>query len=626
MKTIKDFFNLSFSTKLIIGTYLFFIIRLHLKSGLQYQTLDLQNIIVLLTGILSVVIIFKLIEFLIPQKKNLNAIVKISMLSLYVWIGHYHLRSRTNLDFAVMADNAGAAFYAESLMVIADIFTKKDIATNILVVLFSVFIEFKKKKISTNAKQDNPQRNILISLFLYSFLLIVPPYSYDEFTSFNQSIYRYYFPDSRFQIKLDPNNPYPYVKTNLPSFSSVVNERPNIFIIMVESFNFNYILKKTATNKEYTPFFNSLVTQGLFFDNFWGNSVQTARGQLSILCSIPTITRQQVFTHYPKLKLNCISNILKNEGYDTLFFKAYSDITFDNTGEFIKHNGFDHIHAMTNEIKNKYSKNISEIKSWGWGIQDNFFYKIFFNYLDELHSKNVSKQNDRKIFATLTTVSNHQKFNDVPPDQRYIFKEPSNITEHYANSLRVTDEYLKTFFEELEKRNYLKNSIIIITGDHSFPMGEHYSYAAENGFYTENFKTPFLIIWKANNKFIGVDHTPRSQLDIAPTILDILGISTLNHFVGTSMFQKEESFIPLIQPYAGYYIGSLNYPFKYMYHGKTKREYLFDLKEDPLEQNNLIEESNLQSVIDKARNDTTKILLNDALIKQDKIWKQSSRF
>ena len=197
----------------------------------------------------------------------------------------------------------------------------------------------------------------------------------------------------------------------------------------------------------------------------------------------------------------------------------------------------------------------------------------------------------------------------------YYLVKTKKLAEH------LYDEYLKTFFSELDKRDYLKNSIIMILGDHSFPMGEHYSYAAENGFYSENFKTPLLLIWKGQKNFLGIDHTPRSQLDIPPTILDILNISTVNHFVGSSLFQDKTSFIPLIQPYSGYYIGSLNYPFKYMYHGKTKREFVFNLKHDPQEKNNLIENKNLALIIKKARQDTAKILLNDALIKANQIWK-----
>src|SRR5690606_2379937 len=132
------------------------------------------------------------------------------------------------------------------------------------------------------------------------------------------------------------------------------------------------------------------------------------------------------------------------------------------------------------------------------------------------------------------------------------------------------DEYIKTFFDEFYKRDYLKNSIIILTADHSFPVGEHYSYAAENGFYKENFKIPFLFIWNGNEeKYSGVEKKAYSQLDIAPTIMEILGLSEKNHFRGSSIINEPLEYIHLIQPYSGTYLGVLNYPYKFMHHQKT---------------------------------------------------------
>src|SRR5882762_8807619 len=94
--------------------------------------------------------------------------------------------------------------------------------------------------------------------------------------------------------------------------------------------------------------------------------------------------------------------------------------------------------------------------------------------------------------------------------------------QRYANSIRVTDEYLRTFFRELHRRDRLTNSIVFITGDHSFPVGEHGYYDNESGFYNEYFKTPLLIWGKGIPA--GISHELHSQLDIAPTVLELLGI------------------------------------------------------------------------------------------------------
>ena len=70
----------------------------------------------------------------------------------------------------------------------------------------------------------------------------------------------------------------------------------------------------------------------------------------------------------------------------------------------------------------------------------------------------------------------------------------SAMEKRFANSINTADSFLKTFFEELDARGLRKNSLIILLGDHSFPMGEHKNYATENTFYNELFKTPLLVI------------------------------------------------------------------------------------------------------------------------------------
>ena len=239
--------------------------------------------------------------------------------------------------------------------------------------------------------------------------------------------------------------------------------------------------------------------------------------------------------------------------------------------------------------------------------------------MDKLHDE--KKLINQKIFASLTTISNHQKFTKVPLDQRYIYPDQKNKKEFYANSIRVSDEYLKTFFEEFYKRDYLKNSIIIVTADHSFPVGEHYSYAAENGFYKENFKIPFLFIWNTRQgEYQGIEKRAYSQIDIAPSLLELLGISEKTHFRGTSFFGEPAKFIQLIQPYSGTYLGAISYPYKYMYHAKTRSEFLFNLNLDPFEEQNLINNYQDLELLKEFREQIDVIYFNDKLIRENRIW------
>lgn len=173
----------------------------------------------------------------------------------------------------------------------------------------------------------------------------------------------------------------------------------------------------------------------------------------------------------------------------------------------------------------------------------------------------------------------------------------------------------------LRSRDYLKNSVVIITGDHSFPVGEHGNYDSESGFYNEYFRTPLLIWGKGITP--RVVREPHSQLDIAPTVLELTGISATVHFKGDSVFSAPPPFIPLIKPYAGGNLGVLSYPYKYVYNKRSQREYLFNIVADPSEKNNITETADSRPLYESLRRKAGEILLNDRLVKENRIWDRS---
>ncbi|MBL6988993.1 MAG: sulfatase-like hydrolase/transferase [Bacteriovoracaceae bacterium] len=612
----KDYLlKLNFSEKLFIFIYFFYILRLHFRQGLQHQSADFGNIAIIFLGAISAILIFKIVEAITRWNRFLHVLVKILIICIYLLISDYHIRTRHNLDFAIILDNSNLIFYKESFFVVLNTFKSKDIIIALSFFFSLILLEIFKKSVSKTDYKKNMYVQFFVSLSLYVLIMTFSPYTYEELSGLNKSMLRYFFSKEAFQVSAEYKaKQFPYINEPSPKVTPL-KDRPNIFIVLVESYNANFVLTRNEQNQEYTPFYNSMIKKGLYFNNFWGHSVQTAKGQLATFCSLLPTIRKKVFVNYPDIKLKCLPDILKNYNYETLFFKAFNSMEFDNTGYFAKKHGFDHVHGMTNKF---ITPQESKMFSWGWGIQDSIFYKKFFKYVDDLHNKNKLAQ--KKFFAILTTVSNHQKFRDVPKDQRYLYPNQSNKKQFYANNIRVSDEYLKTFFEEFYKRDYLKNSIIIVTGDHSFPVGEHYSYYAENGFYTENFRIPFLFIWNNNDKFKGIVNHAKSQLDIAPTLLEILGISEKNHFLGKSFLDNKNRFIPLIQPYDGTYVGAVYYPYKYMFHQKTKMEYLYNLKKDPKEMVNIIDSIKNTKLYQDFHHEVAKIFYNTTLIKENRIW------
>lgn len=162
---------------------------------------------------------------------------------------------------------------------------------------------------------------------------------------------------------------------------------------------------------------------------------------------------------------------------------------------------------------------------------------------------------------------------------------------------------------------------MIVLGDHSCPVGEHGNYKTERLFYNENFKTPLLIRWPEKIK-PKVIEKPSSQIDILPTLLDILDIQTTYLSWGNSLLNENRSLVLLIQPYGGAYFSSVRSNFKYVYSKRTRRSFLFDLEADPNESLDIISNFQDKDLLNNFKGDIKKIFFNDYLIENNLAFPQ----
>ncbi|MFW5871670.1 MAG: LTA synthase family protein [bacterium] len=590
----------------------YFIIRFHLKDGLINQTFDVLNVAVIFLSFINLYLLHKSVNLITHFITPLNIITNLILITLYLFLGNYHLRTQFPINYSVVAANLDLVNHKESWGVILDILRQKDYITMAGILFFAVVIEWRYKIFSANTHRFRLRHLAILPLFFS--ILWLSPYFNDEYNRFFKTVKDYYFPNKVYSFNLKKNE-YPLIKTQNSLSAPQETTSPHVFIIFEESFNANFIEAVNEAGKEYTPTFNKLINEGVYFPNFYSNSVQTAKGHFATLCSLLPMIINKVAVDYPHNNFNCLPKILKKNEYTNIFTQAFSSPTFDNAQKFASNLGFDLTWFMNPSLvtQDEWNKNV-----WGWGIQDNIYFKTMLKELDKLYAQNPHQ----KYFMTFATISNHMKFKNVPKEQRYLYKEQKNKFQRYANSIRVADEYLNEFFVQLKQRDYLKDSLVIVVGDHSFPAGEHGSFDNENGYFNEYFKTPLLIYWK------GVLQPKRinklaSQVDIAPTILDLLQIKSSNHFIGTSLLSSESDFVHLIQPYAGTYLAVISPEMKkYVYHVSSSKEIVFDLQTDPQEKNPLDISSLSDSERQGYQREIEKIYLNDYLIKVNQIWSE----
>jgi hypothetical protein len=571
----------------------------------------LSDVAGLITGFVTLFLLAQIWDLLFSFQKHVRLVADWFFIIILVCLYAYHQNTRTFLDYSVIAENVGLAFSRNSLRVIISSFDNASISMAIGILVVLATIELWKKFILFPIGHSQKNAKIVSGLLIFIILSSFPLTTFDGLGYLIETARHYYGPSS---FKPDyTEGSYPFVRETIVADKKVNDkgEKPHIFLISIESFNAGFVGAKNPEGKDYLPVFNRLITQGLYAENFYGNSVQTCRGQFATFFSMIPGLRGKVFQDFPKTRFRSVAQILKENGYRTLYMQGHKDIGYDNTESFLKNNGFETVASIYPFLSRN---DLSQI--WGWGPEDGVLYKRLFEYLD-------GKPQDKPFFVAIATIANHMRFDQAPPSKRIHFKNPGSAKEHYANSVALSDRDLPIFFDELAKRPRYKNAIVIITGDHSFPVVEHGFEHVELFYHERKFKTPFLMI--------GPGITPRrvttasSQVDIAPTILDAAGIRRVkNHFIGVSLLARhhEPDAVYLVQPYCGRYLSIVRGGMKYVWHARSQQELLFNLVLDPDEQHNIIDQRDDISLA-PFRERLKFVMLNQYLIEHDKVWPQN---
>lgn len=161
----------------------------------------------------------------------------------------------------------------------------------------------------------------------------------------------------------------------------------------------------------------------------------------------------------------------------------------------------------------------------------------------------------------------------------------------YDGEIRYFDEQFKYLIEALKKLKIYDNSIIILTADHGEEMGERNYFFCHGGTLYNNLLHIPLII-KFEKGFSGRRRDFIQHIDITPTIFNIIGIETDVKFRGRNFLGEEsdECFIfseRMGSAYNKYEYSIIKDGWKLIYN-ENKEYLLFNLSEDPHEQNNLI--------------------------------------
>ncbi len=298
-------------------------------------------------------------------------------------------------------------------------------------------------------------------------------------------------------------------------------KQENVVIIILESFAREYIgaLNKDLDGgnyKGYSPFLDSLINHSLTFEVSLANGKKSIDAMPSIFASIPSLETPYVISHYANNTINGLPGLLKRKGYYSAFFHGAPNgsMGFDS---FAKMAGFDDYFGLD---QYPYKNNFDGM----WGVWDEPFLDFFCKKIDTFQ---------QPFMTSVFTVSSHHPFK-VPDEYKGKFPSgPAPILEVVG----YTDHALKKFFNEARKRPWFKNTLFVITADHT---NESVRSEFQNDF--GSYCIP-IIFYKSGSCLTGMKNRISQQIDIMPSVLDYLNFDEEYIAFGNNLFDdSRESF------------------------------------------------------------------------------------
>lgn len=123
---------------------------------------------------------------------------------------------------------------------------------------------------------------------------------------------------------------------------------------------------------------------------------------------------------------------------------------------------------------------------------------------------------------------------DLPADMG---PKPEDIDVAYLKATAYMDSALGIILNEVENGTRFKNTLFVLTGDHSIVNGKQSLLTEKMGQISEGF-TWVSLIFKGPGIEPAVIENPVSQADVAPSLLGYLDIDASNHFMGVDLLGK----------------------------------------------------------------------------------------
>ncbi|QXR36838.1 LTA synthase family protein [Alcaligenes aquatilis] len=284
--------------------------------------------------------------------------------------------------------------------------------------------------------------------------------------------------------------------------------KPNLVLIVEESLGAQYVSNLGGANL--TPELDKLAQTGWNFRRAYATGTRSVRGLEAVSAGFPpTVADAVLRLPGSQTRFFTLAQLLKEQGYRSRFIYG-GEAHFDNMKSFFLGNGFDELYEQSSFESPEF------VGTWGTSDED------MFNKLHHL----LSQDKEQPTLTLAFSVSNHSPW-EYPAGRIQVEGDPATV----ENTVRYADWAIGDFFKKARQSDYWDNTVFLIVADHDSRVG------GANLVPLRHFHIPALILGGGvpNRQ----DERIISQIDLAPTLLSLMGIESEHPMIGRDLTQQD---------------------------------------------------------------------------------------
>jgi phosphoglycerol transferase MdoB-like AlkP superfamily enzyme len=279
----------------------------------------------------------------------------------------------------------------------------------------------------------------------------------------------------------------------------------NLVIILEESLGAQYI--GTLGGEKLSPQFDALANEGWLLARTYATGTRSVRGLEAVNTGfLPTPAEAVLKLPRSQHGFFTLAGLLGEFGYRSRFIYG-GEAHFDNMKSFFLGNGFDEVVDQP-----KFEVKPTFVGSWGASDEDMF---------NELHHR-LMQDGDTRQFTLAFSVSNHTPWEY--PAGRIRASAPAASVQ---NTVRYADWAIGQFFARAKQSPYWEHTVFLVVADHDSRV------FGASLVPVRHFHIPALILGAGVP--VQRDEHIVSQIDLAPTLLSLIGISSVHPMLGADL-------------------------------------------------------------------------------------------